>query len=348
MSISLALEIKTHQMNSIRLDDDSARHAARLRDIFKESYVNDVRNYFSHQQQEIDWSAFVLAQMQVLLDTVNVKNFDKTDAWIVLNAFFSSKADFNVDMEITGLEIEADKNSLDALHKLADLYEAGIKVEKNATKAIAYLDRAASLNSTAAMVRLGIMYADGILVDKDLKKSFRYFQSSSELGNKYGQYNLGKFYEKHTLNEINDDEFVDDGYGELRKTTLSRVWITLAAEQGLANAQHDLAWSYHMDESFGIDYKIAFFWYKLAAAQGFLDSINNLGELFLNGQGVEKDPIAAYQWFHIASVHNDADALESLSELETILSASEIEQALISKQNWLAMHPIAKTKIYDT
>ena len=35
-------------------------------------------NYFSHQQQEIDWSAFVLAQMQVLLDTVNVKNFDKT------------------------------------------------------------------------------------------------------------------------------------------------------------------------------------------------------------------------------------------------------------------------------
>ena len=65
-------------MNSIRLDDDSARHAARLRDIFKESYVNDVKHYFSHQQQEIDWSAFVLAQMQVLLDTVNVKNFDKT------------------------------------------------------------------------------------------------------------------------------------------------------------------------------------------------------------------------------------------------------------------------------
>ena len=51
-------------MNSIRLDDDSARHAARLRDIFKESYVNDVRNYFSHQQQEIDGSAFVLAHVR--------------------------------------------------------------------------------------------------------------------------------------------------------------------------------------------------------------------------------------------------------------------------------------------
>jgi len=333
-------------MNSIRLDDDSARHAARLRDIFKESCVTDAKNYFSHQQQEIDWSAFVLAQMQVLLDTVNVKNIDKTHVSIVLNAFFSSAADFNVDMEIAGLEIEADKKSIDALHRLADLYEAGIKVEKNIIKAIDYLNRAASLNSSAALVRLGIMYAEGVLVDKDLKKSFEYFQSASELGDKYGQYNLGKFYEKRFLNEINDDEIVDDAIGELRRKTLSRVWITLAAEQGLANAQHDLGWAYHMDEAFGIDYKIALFWYQLAAAQGFLDSINNIGELFLNGQGVEKDLITAYKWFHIASVHNDADALESLNELEKILSADEIELALIHKQNWLSMHPFAKKSIY--
>jgi len=335
-------------MNSIRFDDDSARHAARLRDIFKESYVDDVKSYFSHLQQEIDWSAFVLAQMQVLLDTVNVKNFDKADALIALNAFFSSKADFNVDMEITGLEIEANKYSLDAMLRLADIYETGIKVEKNMAKAIDYLERAASLNSTAAMVRLGIMYADGISVDKDLKKSFHFFKSSAELGDKFGQYNLANMYEKYSFDEISDEEIIDDGFLDLKKITLSRVWITLAAELGLANAQHDLAWSFHMDESFGIDFKIAEFWYKLAAAQGFLDSINNLGELFLNGQGVEKDLTEAYKWFHIASARNDADALESLSELEKILSASEIEQALIRKQNWLAIHPLAKLKIYGT
>jgi len=313
--------------------------------MFKESYVIDLKNYFSNQKQEIDWSAFVLAQMQVLLDTINLKNFNKTDAWVVLNACFSSKADFNVDMEIIGLDLEADKNSLDALHILADLYEVGSKVEKNIKKTIDYLDRAATLNSTAAMVRLGKMYADGIVVDKDLKKSFRYFQLSAELGDKFGQYNLGKLYEKYDLNEINDEN-VKDEFAELQKKTLSNVWITLAAEQGLANAQHDLAWSYHMDESIGIDYKIALFWYKLAAAQGFLDSINNLGELFLNGQGVKKDYILAYKWFHIASVNNDADALESLSELEKILSFSEIEHALIQKQNWLSMHPIARKNIY--
>jgi hypothetical protein len=123
-------------------------HAARLRDMLKESYVIDLKNNFSNLKQEIDWSAFVLAQMQVLLDTINIKNFNKTDALVVLNAFLSSKADFNVDMEITGLELEADKNSLDALHRLADLYEFGIKVEKNIEKAIDYLDRATSLCST--------------------------------------------------------------------------------------------------------------------------------------------------------------------------------------------------------
>ena len=48
-----------YQMNSIRLDDDSARHAARLRDMLKESYVIDLKNYFSNLKQEIDWSAFV-------------------------------------------------------------------------------------------------------------------------------------------------------------------------------------------------------------------------------------------------------------------------------------------------
>ncbi len=333
-------------MNSIRLDDDSARHAARLRDMFKESYVVNVENYFSNLKQEIDWSAFVLAQMQVLLDTINVKKFNKTDSWFVLNAFFSSKADFNVDMEIAGLELEADKNSLDALYRLADLYETGSKVEKNITKAIDYLDRAATLNSTIAMVRLGIIYENGIDVDKNIKKSFRYFKLSAKLGDKYGQYNLGKLYEKYDLNEINDDEYVEDEFTELRKITLSRVWITLAAEQGLANAQHDLAWLYHMDESFGVDYKIALFWYKLAAAQGYLDSINNLGELFLNGQGVDKDLITAYVWFHIASANNAPDALESLNELEKILRSSEIEKALVQKKNWLLMHPIAKKNIY--
>ena len=101
-----------------------------------------------------------------------------------------------------------------------------------------------------------------------------------------------------------------------------------------------------MDESFGIDYKLALFWYKLAAAQGFIDSINNLGELFLNGQGVNKDLITAYQWFHIAGANDDADALESLRELEKILSSAEIQNALIYKKNWLSMHPIAKKIIY--
>jgi TPR repeat protein len=333
-------------MNSIRLDDDSARHCAKLRDSFKESYVNEVKNYFSSTKEEIDWSAIVLAQMQVLLDTINLKNIDKSEARIVLNAFFASTADFNVEMEIMGLAIEADQDSVSALLRLANLYDEGIKTKRNLYKSIQYLERAIELDSSIAMNRLGIIYADGIVVEKNLKKAFKYFKSSAELGDMYGQYNVGKFYEKFDFPDFTDDDFLIDELTHTRKTVLSRLWINLAAEQGLASAQHDIAWGYHMDEIHGIDYKLALFWYRLAASQGFLDSINNLGELFLNGQGVVADHIEAYKWFHIASVNNDADALDSLAALEKTLSPSEIQNALTRKQNWLSIHPVATKNIY--
>lgn len=334
-------------MNTIRLDDDSARHCSKLRNLFKESYVNEVKNYFTSNKEEIDWSAIVLAQMQVLLDTINLKNIDKSEARIVLNAFFASTAEFNVEMEILGLSIEAEQDSVPALLRLATIYDEGIKVERDQFKSIKYLERAVELNSSIAMNRLGIIYADGIDVEKNLKKAFNYFQSSAELGDMYGQYNVGKFYEKFNFQDFTDDFLIDE-LTETRKTVLSRIWISLAAEQGLASAQHDIAWGYHMDDIHGIDYKLALFWYRLAASQGFLDSINNLGELFLNGQGVVTDHIEAYKWFHIASVNNDADALDSLAELEKILSPTEIQSALERKQNWLSIHPLAKKNIYGT
>ena len=335
-------------MNLIRYDDDSALHCAQLRDILKLTYINEVTNYFSNLNQEVDWSGFILAQMQVLLDTVNIKNFDKNDIFIALNVFLNSKTKFDLDLEIAGLELSAKNNSPDALYRLADLYENGSRIEKNVTKVVEYLERAVELNSSEAMNRLGIMYTDGIDITKDLKKAFHYFQLSAKTGDTHGQYNLGKFYDKYDFSEISNDEFLQDEFTGVRKKALSRVWIMLAAEQGLANAQHDVAVGYHIGESSAIDYKLALFWYQLAAAQGFLDSINNLGELFLNGHGVNKDLVSAYKWFNIASANNDLDALESITSLERVLSASEIEEALVHKQNWLSLHPIAKKNIYGS
>jgi len=333
-------------VNSLRLDDETARHFEPLRFLIKECYANEVRKYFLNLNLEVDWSSFLLAQMQVLLDTVNAKGFNKDDTFTVFNAIFFSNTNANIELEIAGLELKANAGSLSALIHLADLYERGVKVEKDISRAIGYLKRAVELNSTVAMNHLGLIYLDGIDVNKDLKKAFSLFKSSATLGDKLGQYNIGIFYLKYALSDITDN-FFEDEFIELQKNVATKVWITLAAEQGLANAQHDLGCAYHIDESFGIDYKLAHFWYQLAAAQGFLDSINNLGELYLNGYGVEKDLVTAYKYFHIASVDKSSDALDSLSDLEKILSAEEIEDALLRKKNWLSMHPIANLRIYD-
>jgi len=66
-------------------------------------------------------------------------------------------------------------------------------------------------------------------------------------------------------------------------------WYRLSAEQGYANAQFYLAFSYANGQGVTQDYKEAVKWYRLAAEQGNASAQSNLGLMYYRGQGVAQD-----------------------------------------------------------
>ena len=76
--------------------------------------------------------------------------------------------------------------------------------------------------------------------------------------------------------------------------------LRLAAEQGDAEAQHNLGFMSVTGEGVPQDYQEAARWYRLAAEQGHAGAQGALGAMYMNGQGVQQDDETAHVWFNVA------------------------------------------------
>jgi TPR repeat protein len=118
-------------------------------------------------------------------------------------------------------------------------------------------------------------------------------QSSLELqaaaGNAQAQFALGSLYAR--------------GDGALDEELAERWWRK-AAEQGLAEAQNELAAALAAGRGVQVDQKQAFAWYQKAAEQGLAVAQTNLGLMYLSGVVTRPDPVEAVVWFRKAAEQN--------------------------------------------
>jgi TPR repeat protein len=77
-------------------------------------------------------------------------------------------------------------------------------------------------------------------------------------------------------------------------------WSLLAAGQGVAAAQMNVASMYVDGNGVAQDYREAAKWIRLAAVQGDAEAQLNLGSMYALGQGVEQDFLLGYMWTHLA------------------------------------------------
>jgi len=91
--------------------------------------------------------------------------------------------------------------------------------------------------------------------------------------------------------------------------------FTLAAENGLALAQYNLAILYFTGQGVDQDLSKAFQWTEAAAVQGHLNAQFNLGSLYMDGQGVEQDVEQGIAWFSRAGKAGHPDAAFALASL---------------------------------
>ena len=108
--------------------------------------------------------------------------------------------------------------------------------------------------------------------------------------------------------------------------TALKEWKPLA-EEGNANAQHNLGLMYQKGEGVPQDYKEAVRLYKLAAEQGNANAQTNLGLMYVQGKGVIQDYVYAHMWWNIATANGNDDAKSNKKRVEGMMNSSDISEA---------------------
>jgi len=99
-------------------------------------------------------------------------------------------------------------------------------------------------------------------------------------------------------------------------------WYRLAAAQGFASAQHNLASLYYQGRGILQNYGEAIKLYRLAAEQGHLGAANNLGLMYKEGKGVPQNYPEAIKWYGLAAKQGNAFAQSNLGTMFLISSDS--------------------------
>jgi len=108
--------------------------------------------------------------------------------------------------------------------------------------------------------------------------------------------------------------------------TALQEWRPLA-EEGDADAQHNLGMMYGNGQGVPQDYAEAVKWYRLAAEQGAADAQHNLGVMYQFGDGVLQSNVIAHMWYSIASDNGHPRSGERRDGLAGQMTSADISTA---------------------
>lgn len=214
---------------------------------------------------------------------------------------------------------------------MAQLYDAGNRVNKNEEEAINLCHQAAKQGcdqalqwlekkaeqDAEALYALGILYFEGIGVPENKTKAFDYIQKAAKQNQPKAQYQLILCYE--------------NGYGVEKDEKQAVKYCTLLARQGYAmalewlhkkaeedenaHAQYWLGWLYADGKVVAKDLNKAFGLYERAAKKNNVYAQRFVAQCYQHGHGVEKNLELAAQWYQTASANGDKVAQEELAKI---------------------------------
>lgn len=125
------------------------------------------------------------------------------------------------------------------------------------------------------------------------------------------------------------------GIGVPQDHATSILWFHLAAEQGEADAQFNLASIYdsRADDPYKkqraapADDAEAFKWYRRSAEQGHVPAQVKVARLYAEGgAGIKRDSVQAYRWLYAASLSGDLTAGKLLTRYATGMTAEQVRE----------------------
>ena len=188
-----------------------------------------------------------------------------------------------------------------AMNNLGSLYEKGLGVAQDYTKAREWYEKAADNGDAVAMGNLGILYSTGHGVAQDYAKAREWFEKAVHKGYNRAMTNVGWLYQS--------------GQGVAQDYAKAREWYEKAASKGCELAMTNIGWLYESGQGVAQDYAKAREWYEKAASKGYARAMTKLGVLYGNGQGVAQDDAKAREWYEKAANKGDERAMLYLGML---------------------------------
>ncbi len=247
--------------------------------------------------------------------------------------------------------LEFDSGNSSALESLAELYNTGKGLSKDATRAFELNLRAARGGRIGAMVQTGIALLSGQGTAADLEKARYWLMLAAQQDNTDAMLYLAQSYRRPYVEQIKskekpnpklarqwyqraidlgsvdaltglgfmyqNSEFSDPASGQAEHASDVKQalhYFTEAAEQGSALAQVRLAHMYLSGIGVAQSDHLARSWFQRAANQEYSPAYLGLGYLYQSGRGVAKNPLQARQWFLKGAQQGNADCQLRLAE----------------------------------
>ncbi len=173
-------------------------------------------------------------------------------------------------------------------------YQWGLGVEQDSDLAFFWYQKAAQNGDSTAQFTLGDMYRTGFVGEPDLEKAFDYYCRSAVQNEMYGQYQLA-------LMLLYEEQFRDDERG--------LMWLEQAAEQGLAQAQHDLAMMFKRGDGVKVDQEKYLNWMIASGEQQHKEAVLELANFYFMRRRESKNLPKALKWLKLASSFGDEQSL---------------------------------------
>jgi TPR repeat protein len=191
---------------------------------------------------------------------------------------------------------EANAGNQSAQRNLAAIYDQGLGVTKDATKAASWYRKAAETGNRDATFQLATMYEDGRGVPQDLKQALDWYRKAALLGDADSQLKLGRAYSEGKMVSRDDGE--------------ASAWFQRAADQGNLYALNRLGAMYMEGKGVHKDDARAAKMFETAAAKGDAQGQFNLAGMYAKGRGVQRSDSAANDLYVKAARQGYADALK--------------------------------------
>ncbi len=211
---------------------------------------------------------------------------------VSLGAVVVAKERQEPQLDLTPLEMRADKGDMEAQTALGIFYVAGREVPQDIERGFEWLKRASEFGDARGRYYWGLCFLDGIGTKKDTERGLELVRQAEKGGYVAARTFLGKSY-------------LNGQYGLKKETEKAMELLTSAAKEDDAEAQFLLGIIYSGTEKSAPENRQRMLkWLTLSAQNGYLPAQRTLGKEYLE----RGDTFWAREWLETAYEAGDAEA----------------------------------------